>query len=154
MVLREGCDEQWFQFIQDEVISEVWLAFISLLFLQGCAVLHHVAIGDIDDTHGTGEKIEVKISETGVDLEEAGRLADRLLKSKEGSNAMGWITMFQMGPKTGKPVFNEYYAEPTFALLREECPSGKITALNSIREMRNYPVVSGEIVKVTGRCLK
>ena len=39
------------------------------------------------------------------------------------------------------------------AMLKAECPSGKLTGLMSVRESRKYPVISGEIVKVTGYCV-
>jgi hypothetical protein len=63
------------------------------------------------------------------------------------------ISMFQMGPRTGNLVFNDTYAEGILLNLYQACPSGRITGLMSIRETRKYPVISGEIIKVTGYCL-
>ena len=60
-----------------------------------------------------------------------------------------------MGPRTGEPVWSsDTYADKVYLGLYEKCPSGQITGLTSIREINKYPVVSGEIVKITGFCLK
>ena len=64
------------------------------------------------------------------------------------------IALFQMGPKTGNPVFNPAYSDNLILKLRTLCPSGRITGLTSIRETNKYPVISGEIVKLTGYCFK
>ena len=65
---------------------------------------------------------------------------------------MGDIIALQTGPKTGKPVFTEKYSDKIIHELRTECPSGRITGLTMVRETAEYPVVSGEIVKVVGYC--
>ena len=123
--------------------------------LQGCAVLHHAQIGEIDDRHrGKMKKFDIKVSQTGVNVEEAGKVVDAVSKSEAGSAVSDIIQLFQFGPRTGNPVFNEHYAKNIVDLVFKECPSGKVTGLTSIREMRKYPVISGEIVKVTGWCIQ
>lgn len=125
--------------------------------LPGCAQLHHVQVGDIHNAPGYVKKpFDIKISETGVNLEEAGAISKQVLKDKAGDNAQaiaGLIGLFQMGPRTGNPVYNKNYAANLVQVIYEKCPSGNVTGLVSIRETRKYPVVSGEIVKVTGYCL-
>lgn len=124
--------------------------FIILSFiLNSCAILHHVQIGSIDNTLNADEvaiPFDIKVSELGFSAEEAGRLTnnDRLA---------ALIAMFQVGPRTGNPVYDEKYAEKIAYEVYQKCPNGKIVNLVSIREMRKYPVISGEIVKVTGECI-
>ena len=133
--------------------------FTLLFFIafSGCAVLHHVQLGQIDNRAGTvAVPFEILMSETGVSVEEAGQIA-RATSTGAGDAAAGIagvIALFQMGPRTGLPVYNERYAEKLVYQIHEKCPSGRVTGLMSIREMRKYPVVSGEIVKLTGFCLK
>ena len=63
--------------------------------------------------------------------------------------------MFQMGPRTGNPVYNERYAEDLLFLIKQKCPNGRVSGLTITREQsERYPVISGEIVKVTGHCLR
>lgn len=129
------------------------LAF-SWLSLTGCAVLHHAQVGEIDNRNPSMKWFDVKVSETGINVKEAGKIVDAMSRSKDGSAIADIIQMFQFGPRTGNPVFNENYARNIVDLVLNECPSGKVTGVTSIREMRKYPVVSGEIVKVTGWCIQ
>lgn len=137
----------------------VFLILMALCFgASGCAVLHHVQIGDIDKAGGRKtSKIDIKVSETGINIKEAGEIAKALSTSKEGREAADTIStiisLFQMGPHTGNGVFSDTYAEDLIEKLYEQCPSGTVTALESIRETRKYPVVSGEIVNVQGLCI-
>lgn len=129
----------------------------SIFLFSGCAVLHHVQVGQID-SRGSDAFIpfEVMVSETGVDVQEAGRIA-RATETKQGDrlgDLAAIISLFQMGPRTGAPVYNQGYAEKVVYQIYEKCPSGRVTGLMSIREMRKYPVISGEIVKITGYCRK
>ena len=126
----------------------------SLLVLSSCAVLHHVQVGDIDDRGGKGTAIDLKVSETGINLKEAAAIAKLALrdKSREISQIESIVSMFQMGPRTGNIVFDETYADQLVEMLVAICPSGRITNLLTIRESNKYPVVSGEIIKIKGRC--
>jgi hypothetical protein len=123
---------------------------------NACAVLHHVQIGDIDNR--SGEKLrsfEIMVSETGVNLDEAAGVAKAFGNksvNKEIDKIRDIVGMFQMGPRTGNPVYNDRYAYGLIDEIRGRCPNGKITGLMSIREMRQYPVISGEIVKIKGYC--
>ena len=105
-----------------------------------------------------GERFEVLVSELGVDIEGALELAKVAAQlagaSKEESQAADIIKLFQMGPRTGNPVFDDTYSDPMMKLLKARCPSGRISGLTSIRETASYPLVSGEIVKLTGYCMK
>lgn len=128
-----------------------------MLLLTACAQLHHVQIGEIHNHPGFVKKpFDIKISESGFSLEEAAGISKAVL-NKRGGDTVGSIAavvgLFQQGPRTGNPVYVNNYARGLVQVLYEKCPSGKITGLMSIRESRKYPVISGEIVKVTGYCL-
>lgn len=137
------------------------LKFVTLLvaplFFYGCAVLHHVQVGQIDnrDSHAL-IPFEILMSETGVSTEEIGKMA-KATNSKTGDDVAGLaaiISLFQTGPRTGNITYNQRYAERLIYEIHQKCPSGQVTGLMSIREMKKYPAISGEIVKVTGFCRK
>lgn len=135
----------------------LFLCLISL-FLPQCAVLHHVQIGDVQ-SHPDFQlrPFEIKVSETGINIREASKLAKAASRSAEGTKAIGdiqgIISMFQQGPRTGNAVFTDSYAQNIIYRIHERCPSGRVTGLKSIRETRKYPVISGEIVKIVGYCM-
>lgn len=131
-----------------------------LLFVSSCAYVHHTQVGEIK-SHPDYESIpfEVLVSETGFNIQEAGKIGAAVISDKNAGDNLkavaAIISLFQMGPRTGEPVWSsDTYADKVFVGLYEKCPSGQITGLTSIREMNKYPVVSGEIVKITGFCLK
>lgn len=130
---------------------------IPSLMLSSCAQLHHIQIGEIVSHPNFVQKpFEIKISETGINLGEAKEISKAFLSESGGKQAddiAAMIGLFQMGPSTGNPVYTKDYAKNLMQVLYEKCPSGRITGLTSIRETRKYPVISGEIVKVTGYCL-
>lgn len=133
------------------------LFLFTVILLTGCAQLHHVQLGEIQSSSSYIQKpFEIKISEVGVNLGEIKDIANATAggKTKDQANDIAdAIAMFQMGPRTGNPVYVKDYAKNLIQLIYEKCPSGKVTGLVSIRETRKYPVISGEIVKVTGYCL-
>ena len=133
------------------------VVLILSAILPGCAILHHVQIGEIDNRAGSKHKpIELKVSETGIDLNDV-KAISRGAMGKDGSQQMndvlGFIQMFQMGPKTGNPVYTTAYIKDLGQQLRATCPNGSLTSLMVVRESRKYPVISGEIVKIKGDCI-
>ena len=133
-------------------------ALVPLVMTSSCAWLHHVQVGEIDNSgHGKLRAFELKVSESGINFEEAGRIAKSLNGSAAGrkdvDNITNAIGMFQMGPRTGNIVFNDTYAKNIVNDIYKECPSGQVTGLVSIRESRKYPVISGEIIKIKGYCV-
>ncbi|MGZ3744912.1 MAG: hypothetical protein ACXWRE_09715 [Pseudobdellovibrionaceae bacterium] len=136
------------------------LFILFALSLSGCAVLHHVQLSDIDNRSSKFAMvpIEVKVSEMGVDLGDAKSIAQATLANQRDRQSAGDIASiiqsFQMGPHTGAPVYSDKYAEKLIYQLHTQCPSGKITGVQSVRESREYPVIKGEIVKITGYCLR
>lgn len=134
--------------------QKVLLQAACAFLFTGCAQLHHAQVGNIDD-RTANTKFEILVSETGVNVEEIGSIlkaTSRNPRNNDGGRIADAIALFQMGPRTGNPVYNKDYAEKLVYLIYEKCPSGKVTGLMSIRETRKYPVISGEIVKVTGYC--
>lgn len=121
--------------------------------LSGCAILWHAQVGNLDlrEEKDVLVPFEVLLSEMGVSTEDVKDIA-RASRSKEGENIASIIQMFQIGPRTGNPVYNQRYAENLIYEIHQKCPTGQVTGLVSIREMRKYPVISGEIVKLTGYC--
>lgn len=130
---------------------------VFLLLLSSCAQLHHVQIGEITSHPEYIQKpFDIKISEAGINIGEASQISKVFLdKNKhEGADRIAAIIgLFQMGPRTGNPVYTKDYAKNLVQVIYEKCPSGKVTGLMSVRESRKYPIVSGEIVKITGYCL-
>ena len=129
---------------------------VSFTF-AGCAILHHVQVGEVDSKIvRKGEKIEILVTETGVSFKEGTQVAQALTHNKQTKKDLGdaqaILSMFQMGPVTGNHVFSDKFADRVFKLIRRKCPSGRVSGVTSIRETAKYPVVSGEIVKITGYC--
>ncbi len=130
----------------------------TLLF-QSCAYVHHTQVGDVVSNENlVPVPFEILVSQTGFNLQEAGQIGRAVISDRNaGENLAGisaLIGLFQMGPRTGNPVWTgDTYADKIYYGLYEKCPSGQITGLNSTRETSRYPVVSGEIVKIRGICL-
>ena len=139
-----------------KTIYKMSILFLACFFLPACAYLHHIQLGDIDN-RSSFERIpvSVKVSENGINLNEASNLLKHTgSKAQEARKGLFLLSLFQMGPVTGNPVYNDEYADNILDLLRSQCKGGRLTALNSIREMQKYPVISGEIVKLTAYCLR
>ena len=134
-----------------------YILTILILANSGCAILHHTQVGDVDSSIvKEGRRFEILVSETGFNFKEAseaGKLLTRDSKTQSDiGNAQAILSLFQMGPRTGNQVFSPEYPDKIFDLIRKECPTGRYSGLTSIRETAKYPVVSGEIVKITGYC--
>ena len=132
---------------------------VSLLLGTGCTTIHSVQLGNIDSqTLLTSKPFEIKVNEIGVNTEDAVAIAETIATAtghgEEVSTIGDIIELFQMGPRTGNPVFNVQYSDKIAEKLTQECPSGRITGLMSIRETAEYPVISGEIVRLVGYCMK
>lgn len=125
--------------------------------LSGCAVLHHVQIGEIENSSELAlVPFEIKVSEMGIDLNEA-KTASQIILNKSDSQrtneALSFLQYFQMGPHTGAGVFSIGYVDHMENKIRQKCPSGRVTGIMSIRETAEYPIIKGEIVKIKGFCL-
>jgi len=130
---------------------------LVLLLSSGCSIMHHAQLSEVDSRIVfKGKRFEILVSELGVNFKEVGDLAQGLTQhSKTGGDLKKLqeaISLFQMGPRTGNSVFDDKYADKIFRLLKQKCPSGKMSGITSIRETAKYPLVSGEIVKIIGYC--
>ncbi len=134
-----------------------WLWVAMGFILSGCAVLHHAQVGDVDTRSGfRREHFDIKVSELGVNFENAARAGGQLFGGRTGEQ-LGKInqiaSLFRSGRATGNPVFVEDYARKLNEAILEKCPSGWVTDVVAMRESADYHVVSGEIVRVVGTCL-
>ncbi len=141
------------------------LPFASGLFLclmqTSCAALFKVQLSDVDARTANARPISVKVSETTVDLREAAGLAKDIGKfsgaknlGKAGNALDTYVTLFQWGPRTGAPVYNEFYARAITESLADLCKTGYLSNITSVREARQYPIVKGEIVRVDASCIQ
>jgi hypothetical protein len=127
---------------------------------SGCAVLYKVQLSDLEHAP-RGKAVSIKVSEMTVDFGDVRRIANRLGKSSAshgmrgvGKAAGSYETLFQFGPRTGAPVFNEFYAREVPERLAAECKNGYLTNVTSLRESRDYPVIKGQIVRVDATCVQ
>ena len=116
-----------------------------------CAKLYKVKVGNIDSSQ-LKNKFSIKVSEIGVNLERTGDMISRITKKDDAKKLASYVALLQMGPKTGNPIYDDSEFLLIHDKIKEKCPSMRITGLTSVREMRNYDVASGEIVKITGYC--
>ena len=122
--------------------------------LNSCVILHRVQIGEIDNrSKWNKRKFEVIVTELGVNVKSIGKISKRITKKRRGEKLANIISLFQMGPRTGHPVYNQAYARSIYNKINRKCPSGRVTGLESVRETRSYEVVSGEGIRITGYCL-
>ena len=156
-------------FIEDRKIGAhgprgPWALLIAVGLSTGCAALHSVQLGEIDSqTVMQGEKFVINLTEIGLDTDDAvGLVAAVTGESKHGQlhqnekvESVGEIIkLFQIGPRTGYPVFRAGYSDGLMAKIKAKCPSGRVSGLISVRESADYGIVSGEIVKLIGYCAK
>lgn len=137
------------------VYRKICILFLAVS-LSGCAALYHVQVGEVDSRSGPGTPFDIKVSETGVSTEDIKTIgkATNTQAGKNASELADIVALFQIGHRTGNPVYDAKYAENLIREIHKVCPSGRVTGLMSVRESRNYPVISGEIVKIKGICLK
>ena len=132
----------------------------SILFLTfmlpSCAQLYSVKVGERDLT-SPGVGFDVKVNELGFDVGQAARIAKAIGKNnstvRQASNSLSSLwTLISSGPKTGNITFSDRYADTLAQASRAECAPNKTLSVISYRERNHYPVISGEIVRVTGVC--
>ena len=130
---------------------------LSFLLVGGCSQLHHVHIGDIDQSQGTLTPFTITVNELGFDAAKATEIAAGAAKSASTSEDLELVAfilaMSNFGPKTGNPVYNDAYADEVLMEVIKACPSKKMTGLTSIREATNVGPVSGEVVRIKGFCI-
>lgn len=140
------------------------MKYLVLLYLGlcSCASLYHVQVADIQASD-RGRMIEVMVSETAFDFKGVGQTGLNIAKrnavrrgdTKAAEHIQGAelvLALTNYGPRTGLPVFTDRYSDYVLDELISKCPNGRITGITSIREARQYPYISGEIVNIRGFC--
>ena len=114
--------------------------------MLGCAHLHHVQIGEIDNReHDNVRRFEVDLGRLSLDADNI--VADL---STRGSTV---LALFSMGPRTGTPGGIASISGDLLDRLIEACPSGHITGLTTTRESVNYGYAADESIRVSGFCI-
>lgn len=133
----------------------LWLT--PILLLSACARMDHIQVGDIDQSQGQLKPISVKVSENTVSVDATLTIAEAVANNSSAQDDIESLktiwALLNMGPRTGIPVFDDSYARNVLSQLHAQCPSGKITAIRSIREANDYAVASGEIVRIDADCI-
>ena len=108
---------------------------------MGCSSLHMFQQDDIDQSNGALTPFELQVSQLGFNTKDVGELGSNFGGQKV-SNRFKTLELLvylsNMGPKTGYPVFTEPHANKLLDHLMEECPSGDITGLSSLRESISF----------------
>jgi len=133
------------------------LAGLSFLLLAGCSQLHHVQIGEIDQSQGSLTPFSIRVNELGFNAAETAEIASEVIKSESSSEGLEFVSLIlaisNTGPTTGNPVYNDTYANEVLNKVTKACPSKKITGLTSVREAITAGPVSGEVVRIDGYCI-
>ena len=128
------------------------------LAAMGCARVHHVQIGSIDNTL-RGFPIEVVINDVGIDAAKVVRQIESIQqigKKKKNNTVSNIVNLFQTGPKTGAPIYDEHWGEKLLLELHQKCPSAQLKNVHSQRLSTDYgdTGVTKEIVVVKAICIR
>ncbi|KGJ93969.1 hypothetical protein [Colwellia psychrerythraea] len=130
---------------------------LSFFLIGGCSQLHHVHIGEIDQSQGTLTPFAIQVNELGFDAAKAAEIGSEVAKSASTSEDLELVAFIlaisNFGPTTGNPVYDDAYADQVLSEVIKACPSKKITGLTSVREATNVGPVSGEVVRIKGYCI-
>lgn len=123
--------------------------------------MHGGGIGERDAPSDERRTVVVNVSDVGVDTRgiaksgaQVARTAGRnsgTMKNVAGSiEFLAWAT--SQSPRTGNPTWDDLWADGIEKVLREQCPNGVVTGIQTTRESASYPYVSGEIIRVRAEC--
>ena len=138
-------------------LSLATLTPVLMATISGCAQMHHVQVGEMDMTRGEGVPFDVKTSNLGLNVSEAATIVKEVAgrQSGVGKGAQTVDDVWKAityGPRTGEVTFDASYADSMLQTVAATCPLSQISGITTIRETNKYPVISGEIVRVTGFC--
>lgn len=134
-----------------------YFAIAAVGLLTACARLDHVQIGEIDQSQGSLTPFTVQVSQFGFEAAaaaEVGRIATKGEASQHFQEIRNILALMNMGPRTGNPVYDDEYANKVMEYIYAECPTGNLTGLTSVREAKAFGPVSGEIVRISGYCIR
>jgi hypothetical protein len=132
-------------------------SLVAIALTSACASLHSYQVDDIDSSEGALTPFEVKVDDTGINVHQAFEIGKALSDEKSAkrlNTAEDVVALFQVGPSTGNPTLNDTWADGLVAAIRDQCASGRVTGVTTVRETNHYPVVSGEIVAIRGYCIR
>ncbi len=147
--------------------KHILLVSLSIL-VAACARLDHIQIGDIDQSQGALSPVSVMVSESGIELSTIADISGQaglelLIKGLNlpanqntklhSEDLSTLLSLINLGPRTGNPVYDDRYAEHVLKMLYVQCPSGKLTGIRSIREADSYGPISGEVVRLDAFCI-
>lgn len=119
---------------------------LAVPLLAGCMHLHHVQLGEIDNTSELGaRRFDVEVMVGGLD-EEA-------VIAEVASSFSTIFSYGSMGPRTGIPRRRGSLSADIHDKVYEACPSGEVTGVTSRRETLQVPFGGVEILRVTGYCI-
>jgi hypothetical protein len=126
--------------------TQLGWAFVIALSLSGCVTLHHISIGDIDNTQpDRTRRFEIEIEAAALNEEEIASAVSPWLYNS--------VAFFSMGPRTGNPRRNDSMGGSLLEQIYQRCPSGKVTGLTSRRETNALGYASIEVLRVSGYCI-
>ncbi|MCS6839086.1 MAG: hypothetical protein NZ480_09645 [Bdellovibrionaceae bacterium] len=130
------------------------MGVMMVTLIQGCAVLHRVQYGEFDQPNNYVTKpFEIRLNQFGFDAARTKQTLDTFREKDEASGLLGLIALFQVGPRTGNPIYEEKWGHNILEVLHEKCPSGRFSGLMAARENREFQGVSGEMLTIKGFCL-
>lgn len=128
---------------------------LTFLNLCSCSSLYVFHQDEIDQSSGSLFPFNIKVSQLGLNPKDMSS-ANVLFSSDEVASRFKALALLlslsNMGPKTGLPVFSFVDANQLLDYLMLECPTGEITGLSSIRESISYIFFSKEIIAIKGFC--
>ncbi len=133
-----------------------WTLILLAAGSVGCARLDQMQMGSLDQSQGKLTPVSFSVNELGLDMAGGAEIARQLTKGQASQNAQAVrdiLALINMGPRTGNPVFDDSYSDQLLISIQQQCPSGQLTGLRSIREGIAYGPVSGEVVRVDGYCI-
>lgn len=114
--------------------------------MTGCMTLHHVQVGEVDNTGPMGaHRFEVSTEIAGLDEQAVASVI---------SSGLGDIFAYgSMGPRTGIPHRSDDLTGDLVEQMLRACPSGAITGITSRRETLHVPFAGEESIRVVGYCI-
>jgi hypothetical protein len=124
------------------------MRWVLVAFLAtGCTRVHHISVGPIDDTTAPGKRIEVHLSDTGINMDTYMGIANVI------GSVLGGLDQAVMGPITGSAPTDAVYAMQLAEELHAQCPRGRVKNVVVRRITHNLGLSSDESVVLEGVCV-
>ena len=135
------------------------ILIIMLFTLTACTHVHHVQVGSIDNTV-TGIPIEIVVKTVGIDAAKLTKTIENITQQGNQKNkknkASDIVGLFQTGPRTGAPIYDQAWGEKLMRELHLKCPSARLKNIHSLRLATDYADtgVTQEIVVIKAVCIR